>query len=59
MDAAGIDVAILSVVTPASQALPAREAIPLARDANDEATSAVRAHPDHGARLFSGHAAGR
>ena len=46
MDATGIDVAILSVVTPATQALPAREAIPLARDANDEATSAVRAHPD-------------
>jgi len=35
----------LSVVTPATQALPAREAITLARDANDEATSAVRAHP--------------
>jgi hypothetical protein len=46
MDAAGIDVSILSVVTPATQALPAREGIPLARDANDEATSAVRAHPD-------------
>src|SRR5215469_3344171 len=39
MDAAGIDVSILSVVTPATQALPAR-------DANDEATSAVRAYPD-------------
>jgi len=46
MDAAGIDVSILSVVTPATQALPAREAVALARDANDEATSAVRAHPD-------------
>jgi predicted TIM-barrel fold metal-dependent hydrolase len=45
MDAAGIDVSILSVVTPATQALPAREAVALARDANDEATSAVRAHP--------------
>jgi uncharacterized protein len=44
MDAAGIDVAILSVVTPATQALPAREAVALARDANDEATDAVRAH---------------
>jgi hypothetical protein len=43
MEAAGIDVSILSVVTPATQALPAREAIALARDANDEATSAVRA----------------
>jgi len=46
MDAAGIDVALLSVVTPATQALPAREAVALARDANDEAASAVRAHPD-------------
>jgi Amidohydrolase len=45
MNAAGIDVSILSVVTPATQALPAREAIALARDANDQATSAVRAHP--------------
>jgi predicted TIM-barrel fold metal-dependent hydrolase len=45
MDAAGINVSILSVVTPATQALPAREAVALARDANDEATSAVRAHP--------------
>src|SRR6185437_11341234 len=39
MDAAGIDVSILSVVTPATQALPAREAVALARDANDEAAS--------------------
>jgi uncharacterized protein len=45
MDAAGIDLSILSVVTPATQALSAREAVPLARDANDEAASAVRAHP--------------
>ena len=46
MDAAGIDVSILSVVTPATQALPAAKAVALARDANDEAASAVRAHPD-------------
>src|ERR1700722_15083162 len=46
MDAAGIDVSILSVVTPATQALPAADAIALAREANDEATDAVRAHPD-------------
>jgi hypothetical protein len=45
MDAAGIDFSILSVVTPATQALPAGEAVALARDANDEATDAVRAHP--------------
>ena len=46
MDAAGIDVSILSVVTPATQALPAADAVPLARAANDEAAEAVRAHPD-------------
>jgi predicted TIM-barrel fold metal-dependent hydrolase len=46
MDAAGIDVSILSVVTPATQALHARDAVPLAREANDEAAAAVRAHPD-------------
>jgi uncharacterized protein len=46
MDAAGIDVSILSVVTLAAQALPAREAVWLAQDANDEATGAVRAHPE-------------
>jgi uncharacterized protein len=45
MDAAGIDVSVLSVVTPATQALPAREAVALARDANDEAADAVRAYP--------------
>jgi len=45
MDAAGIDVSILSVVTPATQALPASEAVAMARDANDEATGAVHAHP--------------
>ena len=46
MDAAGIDISVLSVVTPATQALSAADAVPLARDANDEATDAVRAHPD-------------
>ena len=45
MDAAGIDISILSVVTPATQALPVREAVALAREANDEAADAVRAHP--------------
>ncbi|WP_431035684.1 amidohydrolase family protein [Streptomyces sp. P6-2-1] len=46
MDAAGIDVSILSVVTPATQPLPPAEAVALAREANDEATDAVRAYPD-------------
>src|ERR1700689_1587219 len=45
MDAAGIDVSNLSVVTPATQALPAREAIALAREANDEATDSLPPHP--------------
>jgi predicted TIM-barrel fold metal-dependent hydrolase len=45
MDAAGIDVSILSGRHATTQALPAREAIALAREANDEATDAVRAHP--------------
>src|SRR6204780_1034977 len=45
MDAAGIDVSILSVFTPATQALPAREAVPLARDAIKEAPDAGHAHP--------------
>ena len=46
MDKAGIDVSILSVVTPATQALPAADAVALARDANDEASAAVDARPD-------------
>ena len=45
MDAAGIDVSILSVVTPATQALPAADAVALARDANDEAAAAVGRAP--------------
>jgi predicted TIM-barrel fold metal-dependent hydrolase len=46
MDAAGIDVSVLSVVTPATQALPGPDAVALAREANDEVTDAVRANPD-------------
>ncbi|MEV8378055.1 amidohydrolase family protein [Kribbella sp. NPDC056861] len=46
MDAAGIDISLLSVVTPATQALPGPEAVVLAREANDQATAAVSAHPD-------------
>jgi uncharacterized protein len=46
MDAAGIDISVLSVVTPGTQALPAPDAVALAREANDEVTAAVRAHPD-------------
>ncbi len=45
MDAAGIEVSVLGVAPPAAQALPAVEAVPLAREANDLAAEAVRAHP--------------
>lgn len=46
MDIAGIDIAILSVVTPATQALPAEDAVALAKEANDQAAEAVKAFPD-------------
>jgi predicted TIM-barrel fold metal-dependent hydrolase len=46
MDAAGVDVEVLSITTPGTQPLAAAEAVPLARDANDFLAAAVRAHPD-------------
>ena len=46
MDDAGIDVSVLSVTTPAVQSLPASQAIPLAREANDVLAEAVRRYPD-------------
>ena len=46
MDAAGVDVAVLSVTTPATQSLPGAEAVRLARAANDTLARAVAAHPD-------------
>ena len=45
MDAAGIDVQILSIAPPGTQGLPADEAIALSRDANDRATQAVGRYP--------------
>lgn len=45
MDAAGVDVEVLSITTPGTQPLKASEAVPLARDANDFLADAVRAHP--------------
>jgi uncharacterized protein len=46
MDAMGIDVQVLSYTTPGTQVLPAAEAVPLARGANDHVASAIAAHPD-------------
>jgi predicted TIM-barrel fold metal-dependent hydrolase len=46
MDAAGVDMEVLSVTTPGTQPLPNTEALPLARDANDFLADAVRRHPD-------------
>lgn len=46
MDAAGVDVEVLSITSPGVQPLPAAEAVPLAREANEVLAQAVRAHPD-------------
>src|SRR5688572_27178061 len=46
MDAAGVDVEVLSFGSPGPQAFGADVAIPMARDANDRAYQAVQAHPD-------------
>jgi predicted TIM-barrel fold metal-dependent hydrolase len=46
MDAAGVDLQVLSITTPGTQSLPAAEAVPLARDANDFLADAVRRRPD-------------
>jgi len=53
MDAAGVDVQVLSFSSPGPQAFGAEIAIPMARDANDRLSEAVRAHPDR----FAGFAA--
>ncbi|WP_329466158.1 amidohydrolase family protein [Streptomyces sp. NBC_01431] len=45
MDAQGIDLAVLALTPPGTQALPAQEAVALSRLANDTATEAVRTHP--------------
>ncbi len=46
MDATGIDVQVISHTTPATQVLPASEAVPLAKDANDQLAAAIKNHPD-------------
>ena len=46
MDAAGVDVQVLSFGSPGPQSFGAGIAIPMARDANDRAFEVVRARPD-------------
>ena len=46
MDLIGLDMMVLSVTTPGTQLLPAAQAVPLARQANDRLAAAVRAHSD-------------
>jgi predicted TIM-barrel fold metal-dependent hydrolase len=53
MDAAGIDVQVLSLTSPGVEQLDATEAVELARDANDRLADAVRRHPSR----FAGFAA--
>jgi predicted TIM-barrel fold metal-dependent hydrolase len=53
MDAAGVDMQVLSFGSPGPQAFDAEVAIPMARDANDRLQETVRAHPDR----FAGFAA--
>ncbi|GAB2725525.1 amidohydrolase family protein [Kitasatospora kifunensis] len=45
MDAAGVDVQILSIAPPGTHGLPASEAVALSRDANDRASEAVHRYP--------------
>jgi predicted TIM-barrel fold metal-dependent hydrolase len=53
MDAAGIDVQVLSLTAPGVEQLDAADAIAVARDANDQVADAVRRHPTR----FAGFAA--
>jgi predicted TIM-barrel fold metal-dependent hydrolase len=53
MDAAGVDIQVLSFTEPGPQAFDAAETIPLAKDANDRLHEAAKRHPDR----FSGFAA--
>jgi 2,3-dihydroxybenzoate decarboxylase len=45
LDEAGIDVQVLSLNTPGLERMPAVDALPLARDINDELAAAIRQHP--------------
>jgi uncharacterized protein len=53
MDAAGIDVQVLSLTSPGTEQLDAPDAVALARDANDLLAEAVQRHPSR----FAGFAA--
>ncbi len=53
MDAAGIDMQVLSLTSPGVEQLDATEAVTLAREANDHLAEAVRRHPSR----FAGFAA--
>src|SRR5215212_67401 len=53
MDAAGIDVQVLSLTSPGTEQLDAAEAVAFARETNDLLAEAVRRHPDR----FAGFAA--
>ena len=46
MDAAGVDVQVLSITGPGTQPLPPSVAVPLAKDANDALVAAVARRPD-------------
>jgi predicted TIM-barrel fold metal-dependent hydrolase len=46
MDAAGIDLQIVSLTMPGCEAFDADTAIPMARDANDRLAEAIKARPD-------------
>jgi uncharacterized protein len=46
MDAAGVDVQVISTRAPAVQNLRASEAVPLARETNDVLAAAIAAYPD-------------
>lgn len=51
MDAAGIDIQVISHNQPGCQSLDAASAIPIAREANDLIFEAIKAHPDRFAGL--------
>ena len=53
MDAVGVDLQVLSLTQPGTQAFPADIAVPMARDANDRVAAAVKAHPDRFAAFAS------